>query len=325
MGLRAKLGHTELRSSKDAPGHSTDVKRAGGVCPPVPSLWGRALTPRIPLLAAPPALDPTHLPGALLPEDTTSAPHLTAAGHEPSSPTWAGVSVPRRASVSPLDDGKSPAHSSPLALALPEHRWWLAHMGWGGQLEPPKGLSSPSPPRPTPGEQRGQWGASAVCPAAPQSQLHGSRAGTASLPAEQALGLHQRSGGLGAPRLRAAIKLRCLVGLPGGDVALCGRAGAGTGRGHGGKAAGTDGSSALLAPPGTERDQSCDPETRNLSSLCLEQSSPEGIHCPELATGEEGGRRAPWCLAGCERPGLCPASSLQEHLGARAPTAGCCL
>lgn len=37
----------------------------GGIFPHVPPLWGLGLTPKIPLLAVPPASHPTHLPGAL--------------------------------------------------------------------------------------------------------------------------------------------------------------------------------------------------------------------------------------------------------------------
>lgn len=65
-GFRAKLGHKDLSGSKDAPVHNTHVKRAGGICHPVPLLWGIGLTPIIPLLAARPASDRTHLSDALL-------------------------------------------------------------------------------------------------------------------------------------------------------------------------------------------------------------------------------------------------------------------
>lgn len=110
----------------------------------------------------------------------------------PGAPSRSGLSVPRRASVSPLGDGTSPARGlsswsgfagAPTEGGAPFARTGAS--GWRGQLGLPEGPGSLSAPRLTRGEQGGRQRASAVCRAGHRSRFHGPCGGIC-LPASKA-------------------------------------------------------------------------------------------------------------------------------------------
>lgn len=55
LGSRTKLGHKDLSRFKDAP---AGWELCGGICPPVPVLWGVALSPSLPQLCQTPLTFP---------------------------------------------------------------------------------------------------------------------------------------------------------------------------------------------------------------------------------------------------------------------------
>jgi len=162
----------------------------------------------------------------------------------------------------------------------------------------------------TRGESRGgRRRASAVC------RFHGPRGGIC-LPASKANTRALIKGLIASRRrgLRTAIKFKCLVSLLGGDVAFCGRARAGAGRGVRRELASAPGlSSSLRRPLFSRRHRAgLEPRPRDkepffllTSSGCLKQNR-RSLDSP--AERRPGGRRrgdgvravAPWSLAGSE-------------------------